>query len=182
MIPLAALSGMLVVVGYRLAAPEIKKIFKSGFDQFIIFFSTIMFTLLDDLLVGVAVGVIINFILHIINTILPDGVTLNDFFRPDYRKEEIEKNGKIVEIKYHFKGLLIFINYLFLKIELEKQAKDVNISLDLKDLRLIDNTVNENLHEYEKLFKEQGRIFRFEGLENSRSLSSEESSGRKIER
>jgi MFS superfamily sulfate permease-like transporter len=182
MIPLAALSGMLVVVGYRLAAPEIKKIFKSGFDQFVIFFSTIMFTLLDDLLVGVAVGVIINFILHIINTILPDGVTLNDFFRPDYRKEEIETNGKVVEIKYHFKGLLIFINYLFLKIELEKQSKDVNISLDLKDLRLIDNTVNENLHEYEKLFKEQGRIFRFEGLENSRSLSSEESSGRKIER
>ncbi len=182
MIPLSALSGMLVVVGYRLAAPEIRKILKSGFDQFIIFFSTIVFTLVDDLLIGVAVGVIVSFILHIINTILPDGVTLNDFFRPDYTKEEIKEDDKVVEIKYHFKGLLIFLNYLFLKIELEKQSKEVNISLDLKDLRLIDNTVIENLNEYEKLFKEQNRTFKFEGLERSRSLSGHESSGRKIER
>jgi hypothetical protein len=80
---------------------------------------------------------------------------------------------------------ITYITILILSLFLTKsfaQDKDVNISLDLKDLRLIDNTVNENLHEYEKLFKEQGRIFRFEGLENSRSLSSEESSGRKIER
>ena len=182
MIPLAALSGMLVVVGYRLAMPEIKKIFKSGFDQFLIFFSTITLTLFDDLLVGVAVGVVINFVLHIINTILPDGITINDFFRPYFSKEEIIENDKLIEVKYHINGLLIFVNYLFLKIELEKVPKGVNISLDLKGVRLIDNTVNENLLEYEKLFIEQGRIFRFEGLENSRSLSREESSGRKIER
>jgi MFS superfamily sulfate permease-like transporter len=182
MIPLAALSGMLVVVGYRLAMPEIKKIFKSGFDQFLIFFSTITLTLFDDLLVGVAVGVVVNFVLHIINTILPDGITINDFFRPYFSKEEIIENDKLIEVKYHINGLLIFVNYLFLKIELEKVPKGVNISLNLKGVRLIDNTVNENLLEYEKLFIEQGRIFRFEGLENSRSLSSEESSGRKIER
>ena len=182
MIPLSALSGMLVVVGYRLAAPEIKKILISGFDQFLIFFTTITLTLVDDLLVGVMVGVMVNFILHIINTILPDGVTMNDFFRPDYTKEEIKDGEKVVEIKYHLKGLLIFLNYLFLKIELERQAPDVNISLDLRDLRLIDNTVNENLNEYEKLYREQGRIFRFEGLERSRSLSRESSAGRKIER
>lgn len=182
MIPLSALSGMLVVVGYRLAAPEIKKILISGFDQFLIFFTTIILTVVDDLLVGVMVGVMVNFILHIINTILPDGVTMNDFFRPDYTKEEIKEGEKVVEIKYHLKGLLIFLNYLFLKIELERQSPDVNISLDLRDLRLIDNTVNENLNEYEKLFREQGRIFRFEGLERSRSLSRESSAGRKIER
>jgi MFS superfamily sulfate permease-like transporter len=182
MIPLAALSGMLVVVGYRLAMPEIKKIFKSGFDQFLIFFSTITLTLFDDLLVGVAVGVVVNFVIHIINTILPDGITINDFFRPYFSREEVIENDKLIEVKYHINGLLIFVNYLFLKIELEKVPKGVNISLDLKGVRLIDNTVNENLLEYEKLFIEQGRIFRFEGLENSRSLSNEESSGRKIER
>jgi MFS superfamily sulfate permease-like transporter len=182
MIPLAALSGMLVVVGYRLAMPEIKKIFKSGFDQFLIFFSTITLTLFDDLLVGVAVGVVVNFVIHIINTILPDGITINDFFRPYYSREEVIENDKLIEVKYHINGLLIFVNYLFLKIELEKVPKGVNISLNLKGVRLIDNTVNENLLEYEKLFIEQGRIFRFEGLENSRSLSNEESSGRKIER
>ena len=182
MIPLAALSGMLVVVGYRLAMPEIKKTLKSGFDQFIIFFSTIILTLADDLLVGVAVGVVINFVLHIINTILPNGVTINDFFRPSFTKVEIKENDKIIEVKYHLNGLLIFVNYLFLKIELEKVPKDVNISLDLKDVHLIDNTVNENLHEYQKLFKDEGKIFKIEGLESSRSLSSEESSGRKIEK
>jgi MFS superfamily sulfate permease-like transporter len=114
MIPLAALSGMLVVVGYRLAMPEIKKIFKSGFDQFLIFFSTITLTLFDDLLVGVAVGVVVNFILHIINTILPDGITINDFFRPYFSKEEIIENDKLIEVKYHINGLLIFVNYVIL--------------------------------------------------------------------
>ncbi len=56
-IPLSVLAAILILIGYKLASfGVIKKMYNSGWDQFIPFFSTIMGVLFTDLLKGIAIG------------------------------------------------------------------------------------------------------------------------------
>lgn len=59
MIPLASLAAILIMVGYKLAKPELfKQMYKLGWEQFIPFMATIVAILLTDLLMGITVGMI----------------------------------------------------------------------------------------------------------------------------
>jgi len=59
MIPLASLASILIIVGYKLAKPEIFRIqYKLGVEQFIPFFVTVIAILFTDLLKGIGVGLI----------------------------------------------------------------------------------------------------------------------------
>jgi MFS superfamily sulfate permease-like transporter len=63
LIPLSALAAMLILVGYKLAKPElIKSMYKKGMDQFIPFATTIIAILLTDLLVGIMIGMVVGFV------------------------------------------------------------------------------------------------------------------------
>jgi MFS superfamily sulfate permease-like transporter len=67
MIPLATLACVLIVVGYKLAKPQIfKKVYSEGYEQFAPFIATILGMLIFDLLKGVGIGMIvaIAFILY----------------------------------------------------------------------------------------------------------------------
>ena len=67
MIPLATLACILLVVGYKLAKPEIfKSMYKLGYEQFVPFILTIAGMLMFDLLKGVGIGMVaaIFFILY----------------------------------------------------------------------------------------------------------------------
>lgn len=67
LIPLATLSAVLIMTGFKLASPKVfKSIYKQGWDQFIPFLITIVAIVLTDLLIGVLVGVAVSavFILH----------------------------------------------------------------------------------------------------------------------
>lgn len=67
MIPLATLACVLLVVGYKLAKPQIfKKVYAEGFEQFVPFVTTIAGMLVFDLLKGVGIGmaVAMAFILY----------------------------------------------------------------------------------------------------------------------
>ncbi|MBZ0186234.1 MAG: hypothetical protein K8F91_08310, partial [Candidatus Obscuribacterales bacterium] len=58
MIPIACLSAVLVHIGYKLAGPhKWQEIFDLGFDQVLIFSSTVIATLMSDLLIGIAAGI-----------------------------------------------------------------------------------------------------------------------------
>jgi len=59
-IPLATLSAILLLVGYKLAKPALfKKIYKQGLGQFIPFVVTIVTMLFTDLLTGISLGMVI---------------------------------------------------------------------------------------------------------------------------
>ncbi len=61
MIPLSALAAVLIMVGYKLAKPEMfKRMFIEGQDQFIPFIVTILAVLFTDLLVGILVGLLVG--------------------------------------------------------------------------------------------------------------------------
>jgi MFS superfamily sulfate permease-like transporter len=60
MIPLASLACVLLVIGYKLAKPEIfKQIYHQGQEQFLPFIATVIGILAFDLLKGIALGMII---------------------------------------------------------------------------------------------------------------------------
>ena len=59
LIPLASLAAILLMVGYKLAKPELfKKMYKSGWEQFVPFMATVIAILATDLLKGITVGVL----------------------------------------------------------------------------------------------------------------------------
>jgi MFS superfamily sulfate permease-like transporter len=60
MIPLASLAAILLMVGYKLAKPELfRSMYKSGWSQFLPFVITIVAIVFTDLLTGIAVGVVV---------------------------------------------------------------------------------------------------------------------------
>ena len=67
MIPLASLAAILLVVGYKLAKPQLfKEMYNSGQIQFIPFMATVLGIVFTDLLVGIAIGMAVGvfFILY----------------------------------------------------------------------------------------------------------------------
>ncbi len=59
MIPLASLAAILLMVGYKLAKPELfKQMYKQGWEQFIPFVATVIAILLTDLLKGITIGIL----------------------------------------------------------------------------------------------------------------------------
>jgi len=59
MIPLASLAAILLMVGYKLAKPELfKQMYKQGWEQFIPFVATVVAILLTDLLKGITIGLV----------------------------------------------------------------------------------------------------------------------------
>jgi MFS superfamily sulfate permease-like transporter len=59
MIPLASLAAVLLMVGYKLAKPELfKKMYNLGWEQFMPFLATVIGILLTDLLKGITIGML----------------------------------------------------------------------------------------------------------------------------
>lgn len=64
MIPTAALGGILIYTGWKMAHPSIARHLKQvGVEQFVLYTATLVVTLLTDLLIGVAVGTLLKLIL-----------------------------------------------------------------------------------------------------------------------
>jgi MFS superfamily sulfate permease-like transporter len=79
LIPLPVLASILLVVGYRLANPNIFKImFHKGVNQFIPFVVTIIAILFSNLLVGIMIGITIGFIFVIRSNIHQSMVLVQD--------------------------------------------------------------------------------------------------------
>ncbi len=163
MIPLAALSAMLIYTGVRLASPrEFVKTFRIGPEQLLIFTTTLLVTLATDLLVGVASGVVLKIILHLVN-----GAPVRNLFRAEI---EQEKHGQAVIVRVH--GAAVFTNYLGLEKKLtEIDAAIQRVVLDLDNTRLIDHTTVEKLHHLVEDWQRAGRELVLQGLDEHRRFS-----------
>ena len=82
MIPLGTLAAILLVVGYKLAKPSLfKKMYKSGWEQFIPFVATVVGILATDLLIGIFIGLAVAIL-----------VILRNNFKVNYTVQEISDN------------------------------------------------------------------------------------------
>lgn len=170
-IPLSALAAILMTVGYRLASPkEFVKTLRLGKEQLLIFVTTIFFTIAIDLLVGIAAGIIMKLIIHTIN-----GVPIKSLFKPFLTINQIDELTYIIDVQHS----AIFSNYLGLKKQLEALPKGKNITLDFTNVKLLDSSVQEHLHELSRTYTEGGGQFKITGTEGMKSLSSHEFSVKK---
>ncbi|MCB9638407.1 MAG: SulP family inorganic anion transporter [Myxococcales bacterium] len=138
MIPLAALGAMLLVVGTRLASlKEFKHAWDAGWDQFLLFATTLVVTLMSDLLIGVASGVLLKIVLHA----LRGAGTLRMFSL----NAKHEANGK--QLTIYAEGALTFLNLLKLRGIIEKNMTDdvEEVVVDFTQASLVDYTTQEKL-------------------------------------
>ncbi|AUD02452.1 SulP family inorganic anion transporter [Spirosoma pollinicola] len=164
LVPVAALSAILIAVGFRLAAPkEFRHMYHTGAEQLIVFVITIIATLTTDLLIGIAVGIITKLIIQLVL-----GLPLKYLFNPD---QELVSNGShhILTIN----GAAVFTNYLSIKKQLDSipQEAGQHVTVDLHHAQYVDHTVMENLHNYERDFQLAGGDFHVINLDEHKPMS-----------
>lgn len=141
-IPLAALAGMLIYTGFRLASPkEFLHVYKIGAEQLFLFVITMLVTLATDLLLGVGVGLLLKAAMHVKN-----GAPLRTLFKAVV---EEERNGQELLLRVHDSA--IYTNYLGLKKRLENLDEGIRtVVIDFENAWVVDHTVLEKLHGIER--------------------------------
>jgi MFS superfamily sulfate permease-like transporter len=170
LIPNTALAAMLITVGIRLAHPkEFIHTFQIGKEQLAIFLVTIFFTMYEDLLVGIAAGIVLKMIIHLIN-----GTPLSSFFKAP-TVVSFEGNEYLVEID----KAAIFTNYLGIKRKLEEIPAGFNVTIDLKNTKLVDHSVMESLYHFKHEYEGNGGSVTIQGLEVHKPVSAHQFAARK---
>jgi MFS superfamily sulfate permease-like transporter len=172
-IPLAALAGMLVYTGFRLAHPnEFMNVYRIGREQLIIFVTTIIAVLATDLLIGIAIGIAVKMMIHLIN-----GVPISSMFKAYLDVEQQDEQTTI--IRAHKSA--VFSNWIPFRRQIEEigLVQKQNIVLDLSNTHLVDHSVMDKLHEMEGEFLRQGLKFTIIGLESHQALASHDHAARK---
>lgn len=170
LIPNAALAAMLITVGIKLAHPkEFVNTFKIGKEQLAIFLVTIAFTIIEDLLIGIAAGIILKMIIHLAN-----GTPISSFFKAP-TVVSFQGNEYLIEID----KAAIFTNFPGIKRKLEEIPSGFNVTIDLKNTKLVDHSVMENLHHFQHDYEEGGGHVKIIGLEKHRPVSDHHLAARK---
>ncbi|AXO80697.1 SulP family inorganic anion transporter [Olleya aquimaris] len=159
-IPLPALMAILVFTGYKLASPEnIRKIFRIGKEQLIIFFVTLLVTLKIGLISGILCGVLVTFVIHVV---LNKSVSLfaRNWLKPNVLMFQ-EDDHYYISVK-HFCS---FLNYYKLKDKLNAIPENEDVIVDFSLCQFVDHTVMENLNNYQELFSKRGGNFEVLGLD-----------------
>lgn len=170
-IPLAALASMLMVTGYKLAAPrEFFKTYKAGKEQLAIFVSTIVFTLATDLLIGILAGIVIKLLIHLYN-----GIPLKSLFKPFLTIDIIDDTHYHIDVEHS----AVFSNYIGFKKQLMKLPAGKHVVVDFANTVLVDHTVMENLHDIQHNYERKGGTFKIIGLHDHEPLSAHPHASRK---
>ena len=167
-IPLAALAGILLMVGYKLAKPSLfKQMFKAGKYQWVPFVITVVAIVMTDLLVGVGIGLGVSVLA------LLYGNYKNSYF---FHKEKYQV-GEVIHI--HLSEEVSFLNKASIKLTLDHLPENSKVVIDASASQYIDYDVLEEIKEFKEVkaplkniecvtvgFKEKYKI------ENSENVSS----------
>lgn len=166
LIPNSALAAMLIYAGYRLAAPkEFVHTYRIGKEQLIIFLTTILVTLAEDLLLGVLAGMLVKILFH-----LYYGVRIKNLFFPKYSVEVKEENNQKI-ITLHFEGAAVFTNLIAYKKIINRYLKQGYVFINLKKVKLIDHSFMSFIHYFEIEKERYEDKMTFTGFENHKPLS-----------
>ncbi len=160
-IPLPALAAILVFTGYKLASPEnIKKVFKIGKEQLIIFLITLLTTISTNLITGIIIGIVATFVAHVIinKDIL---LFVTNIFKPNVLMFK-EDDKYYVSVK----NFSSFLNYTKLKSKIDQIPENEDAIIDFSMCDFVDHSVMENLNDYAEGFKRKGGHFEIIGLDN----------------
>lgn len=184
LIPLAAIAGILIYIGWRLCEPALfARMLAIGRDRFVVFVGTVAAILLTDLLVGMVIGVAIELTLLVyllmpsVKLVLTGRMNFGsstrllwDHFTSMFRSPVIKPrmqdvNGKRIHVITL--GSLVGFNLLPLEKALARLPAADGIHLRFTEsARIIDHTAAEFLQHLEEDEAAHGRVFRVDGLEN----------------
>lgn len=188
-VPLAAIAGILIYIGWRLCEPALFARMRAiGRDRFVVFVGTVVAILLTDLLLGMAIGVAIELAL-LVYLLVPsvrlvltgrmdpaDAVRLlwthfSGLFRsPVIRHRTETEDGRTVHVLTL--GSLVGFNLLALEKALARLPADEGVRLRFTEsARIIDHTAAEFLWHAEEEAASHGRLFVVEGLERLHPFS-----------
>lgn len=174
LVPTAALAGVLCVTGYRLAAP--KHFYHSreiGLEQFVVFTSTVIGTLMTDLLVGVMIGVVAQFIACIVM-----GAPLFSLFT------SVKSVKRGTQDVLEMPGTCYFGNSMSLKrafeqLELDRlQGKAHDVALDFSKTEVVDHSFMREIRCFERDATQAGQRLTLTGLDRLIPLSHHSESAR----
>lgn len=172
-IPLAALAGMLVYTGYRLAHPtEFMNVYRVGKEQLAIFVTTLVMVLATDLLIGVAAGIVLKMAIHVWN-----GVPLKSLFQPYLEIQEVADDTSLIIAHQS----AVFSNWIPFRRQIEQVGLVQRRSLivDVSNTRLVDHSVMEKLEEMKRDFDQEGLKFEVRGLDELQPLANNAHAARK---
>lgn len=173
-IPLAALAALLIFTGFRLASPKVfKETHSIGYEQTVIFVSTIFVTLATDLLIGVFSGIALKLLLHLFR-----GVKPSELFKATAYLED----GAEGDHYLHMDGAIVFSNYFCIKNLLDQIKTGGQVFIDFSATTFIDHTVMEHLAEFRQDYEHEGGKVCFVALEKLSSVSDHPQGSRRLER
>jgi MFS superfamily sulfate permease-like transporter len=157
LIPLAALAGILLVVGFKLAHPaDFKHAWDIGKVDFLLMIVTAFMVLLTDLLIGVATGLVLGLVYALLK-----GTSPVNLFKP---RMEATDRGEAISVK--FRGALGFHNFIPLRGLLDNMPRGRAVTFDFKDIHYVDPTVLERLHDFEVDYAYDGGSVTYVGEES----------------
>jgi MFS superfamily sulfate permease-like transporter len=158
-IPLAALAAMLIYTGLRLASPlEFRKTWQIGWDQLVVFVTTLLVTLATDLLLGVGVGILTKAALHVYH-----GAPLKSLLRPSLDAEVTDEVATVRVVDAAVFSNLIAVRALVMR-QVEAGARTVVV--DFSAAKVVDHTTQERMHELAEELERVGVHLSTCGLDN----------------
>jgi MFS superfamily sulfate permease-like transporter len=165
LIPLAALAGVLLVVGFKLAHPnDFRHMLHIGKVDFVLMLVTAFTVLLTDLLIGVATGIVLGLIHAVVR-----GTSLGNLFKARKAVREQEE-----EVEVRLEGALGFHNFIPLRTVLDGMSPGKTVVLDFSGVHYVDPTVMERLHDFEEAYVTDGGTVRRVGDQHLRADSEHE--------
>lgn len=138
LIPLSSLAAILLIIGYKLAKPQLFVNMRSlGNQQFVPFIITILAIIFTDLLTGIIIGIVVAvfFILY------------NNYRRPFFVRVETNENGE-KEVHLKLAEDVTFLNKARILNTLKNIPPDVKIIIDGSESINIDSDVMEIIKNY----------------------------------
>ncbi len=138
LIPLSVLASILLVVGYKLANPQLFiKMYRLGNNQFIPFIVTVLVIVFKDLLWGISIGLAFSII----------EVILNSYKNSHFLQKIVKKDDNNLLI-LKFAEELNFLNKGSILRELDSVPEQSDILLDFSNNKFIDYDVIEVIENY----------------------------------
>ncbi|MDQ3056033.1 MAG: SulP family inorganic anion transporter [Actinomycetota bacterium] len=165
LIPLAALAGILLVIGFKLAHPnEFLHAWHIGKVDFALMLITAFTVLLTDLLIGVATGIVLGLIWAVVR-----GTSIGNLFKPSFTVTEGDDH-----INIELRKALGFHNFIPLRSTLDNLPPGRTVTLDFTGVHYIDPTVMERLRDFELGYTADGGTVRRVGDERLTTASHHE--------
>ena len=160
-VPQAALAAMLIAVGWRLGGPQHwTHAWHLGKDQFLLFSTTVVLTLVEDLLIGVAAGLALKVVLHLFR-----GAGVRGLLLPRVETEKTDGALRIVVYNSAAFTSLLHVRKAFQ--QADESTREV--TLDLTHARIVDHTFLQRVHGMADEIP--NATFRIVGMEGMTSMS-----------